>query len=55
MQRSDCDHFDVAGDIDPAYADAFRRARAAGVEALAYVCHVSAQDITLTHAIPIKD
>ena len=55
VQRSDCDHFDVAGDIDPAYADAFRRARAAGVEALAYVCHVSAHDITLTHAIPIKD
>ena len=55
VQRSDCDHFDVAADIDPGYAAAFGRARAAGVEALAYVCHVSAETIALTHSIPIKD
>ena len=45
VQRADCDHFDVAADIDPGYAAAFQRARAAGVEALAYVCHVSAETI----------
>ena len=55
VQRADCDHFDVAADIDPGYAAAFGRARAAGVEALAYVCHVSAETIALTHSIPIKD
>ena len=55
VQRADCDHFDVAADIDPGYAVAFQRARAAGVEALAYVCHVSAETIALTHSIPIKD
>lgn len=55
VQRADCDAFSVAGDIDPGYGDAFQRARAAGVEALAYVCHVSAQEIKLTHAIPVKD
>ena len=55
VQRADCDHFDVATDIDPGYAAAFQRARAAGVEALAYVCHVSAETIALTHSIPIKD
>ena len=55
VQRADCDHFDVAADIDPGYAAAFQRARAAGVEALAYVCHVSAETIALTHSIPIKD
>jgi len=55
VQRDDCDHFSVAGDIDPGYAEAFSRARMAGVEALAYVCHVSAEEIRLSHAIPIKD
>ena len=55
VQRADCDHFDVAADIDPGYAAAFQRARAAGVAALAYVCHVSAETIALTHSIPIKD
>lgn len=55
VQRADCDHFDVAADIDPGYAVAFQRARAAGVEALAYVCHVSAETIALTHSIPIQD
>ena len=55
VQRADCDHFDVAADIDPGYAAAFQGARDAGVEALAYVCHVSPQEIRVTHAIPIKD
>jgi len=55
VQRSDCDAFSVAGDIDPGYASAFQRARAAGVEALAYVCHVSPQEIKVTHSIPVKD
>ena len=55
VQRADCDHLEVAADIDPGYAVAFQRARAAGVEALAYVCHVSAETIALTHSIPIKD
>lgn len=53
VQRADCDAFSVAADIDPGYAEAFARARAAGVEALAYVCHVSAQEIKLTQAIPV--
>ena len=55
VQRADCDHFEVAADIDPGYVAAFQRARDAGVEALAYVCHVSAETIALTHSIPIKD
>ena len=55
VQRADCDYFEVAADIDPGYAAAFQRARDAGVEALAYVCHVSAETIALTHSIPIKD
>ncbi len=36
VQRTDCSRLDVARDIDPAYAQAFEAARAAGLEVLAY-------------------
>ena len=36
VQRTDCRRLDVARDIDPAYAEAFAAARAAGVELLVY-------------------
>jgi sugar fermentation stimulation protein A len=45
--------FTFAGDIDPAYLAAFRRATARGVEALAYVCDVSTRSIRLSHRVPI--
>ena len=35
VNRPDCDRFALAEDVDPAYARAFRAARAAGVEAIA--------------------
>lgn len=40
VQRTDCARFRLAEDIDPAYAEAFRAARAAGVEAYAYACDI---------------
>ena len=45
--------FTLARDIDPTYGRAFDRARAAGVEALAYVCRIEAHQITLGAPVPI--
>ncbi|MCI4663263.1 MAG: DNA/RNA nuclease SfsA [Neomegalonema sp.] len=44
IQRNDCDQFRLAGDIDAAYLRAYREARAAGVEAIAYDCRFTAPD-----------
>lgn len=38
VQRDDCAEVAVAGDIDPAYLEAYAAARASGVEAAAYAC-----------------
>jgi len=53
VQRTDCDHFRVAGDIDPAYLEALKVATAAGVEAVAYACAVSPEAIAVEKPIPI--
>ncbi|MFB2552071.1 DNA/RNA nuclease SfsA [Ensifer soli] len=55
VQRGDCDRLAIAADFDPAYADAFRRARAAGVEAYAVACAVSPAQITPTGLIAIDE
>ena len=44
IQRNDCDRFRLAGDIDPAYLEAYRQARAAGVEAIAYTWRFTSPD-----------
>jgi sugar fermentation stimulation protein A len=49
------DRFALAADIDPAYAAAFRAARAAGVEALCYVCDVGLEGIRLRERIDFAD
>ncbi len=54
VQRTDCDRLALAADIDPAYAAAFDRARAAGVEALAWRCAISPAGITLDRPVPIQ-
>ncbi len=53
IQRSDCLGFDLAGDIDPGYVDAFNRARAAGVEAYVYECSLSTQEIIVADPVPL--
>ena len=52
VQRSDCRAFDVARDIDPAYARGLEAALKQGVEVVTYGCHVSLEGISLTH--PLK-
>ncbi len=53
-QRNDCPHFSLAEDIDKRYAEAFRAARDSGVEAIAYSCDVSPQEIRIAKAMPIQ-
>jgi sugar fermentation stimulation protein A len=54
IQIGSAARFALAADIDPAYARAFDRARAAGVEALAYRCAVTAESILLASRVPIE-
>ena len=53
VQRVDCSRFALADDIDPAYAEAFRAARAAGVEAICYDCNITTEQITVAGALPL--
>jgi sugar fermentation stimulation protein A len=54
IQIGSAERFALASDIDPVYAAAFTRARAAGVEALAYRCAIAADAIMLAGAVPIE-
>jgi sugar fermentation stimulation protein A len=47
------ERFCVAADLDPAYAAASARARAAGVEVHALVCRVTPQEVTIAGAVPL--
>ncbi|MAN78827.1 MAG: DNA/RNA nuclease SfsA [Magnetovibrio sp.] len=53
VQREDGNRFEVAGDIDPAYADGLEEARMKGVEVLCYRCKVTPKDISLSSPVPI--
>lgn len=53
IQREDCEAFSVAADIDPAYAAALERALAAGVEAYAYACAMSPEEICIKCPVPV--
>jgi sugar fermentation stimulation protein A len=53
VQIGSAEVFSLARDIDPAYGRAFDRARAAGVEALAWRCRLTPQGIDLMQPIPV--
>jgi sugar fermentation stimulation protein A len=55
IQIGSADRFALARDIDRRYGEAFDRARAAGVEAHAYRCVISAEEIALGGAVPLVD
>jgi sugar fermentation stimulation protein A len=55
IQIASAQRFALAADIDPAYARAFARARAAGVEAIAYRCAVTAEGIDLAHPVTMGE
>ncbi|TNJ47842.1 DNA/RNA nuclease SfsA [Phaeobacter sp. B1627] len=51
VQRTDCDRFALAADIDPAYAAEFEAAQAAGVERLIYSTSITPCDIEISSRI----
>ena len=53
VQRTDCTRMALAADIDPAYAAAWRAARNAGLETLAFGTHITPQGITLAQPLEL--
>lgn len=53
VQRADGHKFTFADDLDPAYAAAFITAQKRGVEAFAYQCAITTDEITVTTPLPI--
>jgi sugar fermentation stimulation protein A len=53
IQRDDCDRLAIASDIDPAYAAALARATKAGVEVIAYRCHIDSQAIAVRRPVAV--
>jgi sugar fermentation stimulation protein A len=53
IQIGSAQRFALAADLDPGYAQAFARARQAGVEALAYRCIVSSEGIAMGSPVPV--
>jgi sugar fermentation stimulation protein A len=55
VQRSDCRSFRLAGDVDPAYSAAFAKARAGGVEVIAYACRIDRLEVAVDRALPLVE
>lgn len=55
VQREDATRVALARDIDPKYGEAFDAALQSGVEALAYRCSLTPEEITVTRQIEIVD
>lgn len=54
IQRNDCGHLSFADDLDPVYATTATKALLTGVEALAYACTISTDEIVLSKRLPVK-
>jgi sugar fermentation stimulation protein A len=55
VQIGSAQRFALARDIDPAYGRAFDRARAAGVEAIAWKCAISCESIDVAAPVTLAD
>jgi len=55
VQRTDCARFTLARDLDVAYAAAFDRARAAGVEAICHGSHISREAVEIGPQFPVLE
>jgi sugar fermentation stimulation protein A len=53
IQRGDARRLSLARDMDPGYGAAFDKAMAAGVEAYAYRCRLSPEEIAVDKRVPI--
>lgn len=53
IQRGDASHMRMAADIDPAYASGLVRAMARGVEATAYACDITCEEIRVARPVPL--
>jgi len=53
VQRTDCGRFRLAGDVDRKYADAFARARDAGVEVLCYDTLINTGGVNLGRPLEV--
>lgn len=53
VQRTDCDHFDLARDIDPAYGAAFDKAVANGVGVICISTKITPEGVWLDQAIKL--
>ena len=54
VQRTDCDSFGLARDLDPKYGKAFDAAISRGVEAICHETVISTNDVVLSKRLPIE-
>ena len=55
IQRNDVDRLSLCRDLDPAYAAAFDRAMARGVEACAIRCKITSEQISAETLVPVEE
>ena len=55
VNRNDCENVQLCTDIDPKYTQAFKDARAVGVEALAMQCDITEQGLGFKNMLPVID
>ena len=55
VQRTDCDRFKLARDLDPSYGDAFDGARAAGVEMLCVSTRIDHAGVDAAGLLPVDE